>query len=59
MGCARLLDITRLVSRAGLPPTGVDRVEFAYLDGFLRDGGAGVWGSRGPLWGSCCSTTRG
>ena len=44
MGRARLLDITRLVSRAGLPPTGVDRVEFAYLDGFLRDGGAGVWG---------------
>lgn len=28
---ARLLDITRLVSRAGRPPTGVDRVELAYL----------------------------
>ena len=28
---ARLLDITRLVSRAGRRPTGVDRVEFAYL----------------------------
>lgn len=28
---ARLLDITRLISRAGRSPTGVDRVEFAYL----------------------------
>lgn len=28
---ARLLDITRLISRAGRRPTGVDRVEFAYL----------------------------
>ncbi len=28
---ARLLDVTRLVSRAGRRPTGVDRVEFAYL----------------------------
>ena len=44
MSHARLLDITRLVSRAGLPPTGVDRVEFAYLDGFLRDDDADVWG---------------
>lgn len=28
---ARLLDLTRLVSRAGRTPTGVDRVELAYL----------------------------
>lgn len=28
---ARLIDLTRLVSRAGLPLTGVDRVERAYL----------------------------
>jgi len=28
---ARLLDITRLISRAGSVPTGVDRVELAYL----------------------------
>ena len=28
---ARLLDLTRLVSRAGRVPTGVDRVELAYL----------------------------
>ncbi|MEO5614171.1 MAG: glycosyltransferase family 1 protein [Cypionkella sp.] len=34
---ARLLDLTRLMSRLGKGPmTGVDRVEFAYLDQFLR-----------------------
>ena len=32
---ARLLDITRLISRAGRSPTGVDRVEKAYLDHLL------------------------
>ncbi|MFW2545540.1 glycosyltransferase family 4 protein [Primorskyibacter sp. 2E107] len=32
---ARLLDLTRLVRRAGRPFTGVDRVEFAYLDHLL------------------------
>lgn len=32
---ARLLDLTRLVRRAGRPFTGVDRVEKAYLDHFL------------------------
>lgn len=38
------LDITRLVSRTGLgPPTGIDRVELAYLRHFL---GSGL-----PLWG--------
>ena len=32
---ARLLDITRLIRRAGRILTGVDRVEMAYLSGFL------------------------
>lgn len=32
---SRLLDLTRLVSRAGRTMTGVDRVEFAYLDHLL------------------------
>lgn len=37
MAPARLLDLTRLVSRLGKGPmTGVDRVEYAYLDQFLR-----------------------
>ena len=34
----RLLDLSRLVSRAGRPLTGIDRVEFAYLDHLLRLG---------------------
>ena len=34
---ARLLDVTRLVSRAGRMPTGVDRVELAYLEAMGRD----------------------
>ncbi len=38
----RLLDLTRLISRAGRPMTGVDRVEFAYLDNLL---------DQGELWG--------
>ncbi|MBY6159715.1 glycosyltransferase family 4 protein [Mameliella alba] len=38
----RLLDLTRLISRAGRPMTGVDRVEFAYLTHLL---------DAGPLWG--------
>ena len=33
----RLLDITRLVSRAGRRLTGVDRVELAYLERFVCD----------------------
>ena len=33
----RLLDVTRLMRRAGRVMTGVDRVEMAYLDQFLRD----------------------
>lgn len=32
---ARLLDLSRLVSRAGRKPTGIDRVERAYLDALL------------------------
>ncbi|MBY6121256.1 glycosyltransferase family 4 protein [Mameliella alba] len=38
----RLLDLTRLVSRAGRPMTGVDRVEFAYLTHLLQHGR--LWG---------------
>ncbi|MGR3483154.1 glycosyltransferase family 4 protein [Salipiger marinus] len=34
---ARLLDLTRLVSRAGRSLTGVDRVEYAYLDRLVRE----------------------
>ncbi len=37
MAVPRLLDLTRLVSRAGLVHTGVDRVEFAYLKQFAAD----------------------
>lgn len=33
---ARLLDLTRLVSRAGRVPTGVDRVELAYLEALIE-----------------------
>ena len=37
MPAARLLDLTRLVSRVGRGPlTGIDRVELAYLDALLR-----------------------
>lgn len=36
MTSARLLDLTRLTSRAGLHHTGVDRVEAAYLHAFLE-----------------------
>lgn len=32
---ARLLDLSRLISRAGRKPTGIDRVERAYLDAIL------------------------
>lgn len=35
---ARLLDLTRLVSRAGRPFTGIDRVEYAYLRELSRTG---------------------
>ncbi|MDJ0821375.1 MAG: glycosyltransferase family 1 protein [Paracoccaceae bacterium] len=39
----RLLDLTRLISRAGQPLTGVDRVEFAYLDRLTQASG-GLFG---------------
>lgn len=49
MASARLLDLTRLVSRLGRGPlTGIDRVELAYLDHFL--------GSDLPLFGLVRST---
>jgi glycosyltransferase involved in cell wall biosynthesis len=38
-GPARLLDVTRLVSRAGRLPTGIDRVERAWLARLLQDDG--------------------
>jgi glycosyltransferase involved in cell wall biosynthesis len=34
---ARLLDLSRIVSRAGRMPTGIDRVELAYLKAFLAE----------------------
>ena len=34
---ARLLDVTRLIRRAGRIPTGIDRVERAYLNAILAD----------------------
>lgn len=34
---AHLLDVSRTVSRAGLRPTGIDRVERAYLERFIAD----------------------
>lgn len=37
MGQARLLDLTRSLRRAGRVATGVDRVERAYLDRFIKD----------------------
>ena len=37
MGQARLLDLTRSLRRAGRVPTGVDRVEQAYLNRFIED----------------------
>lgn len=37
MGAPRLLDLTRSLRRAGRIATGVDRVEHAYLDQFLKD----------------------
>ncbi|MCC1491287.1 glycosyltransferase family 1 protein [Cognatishimia sp. F0-27] len=39
---ARLLDLTRLVRRVGQLPTGIDRVERAYLEALL--------GEQEPLW---------
>jgi len=47
---ARLLDLTRLVSRAARLPTGIDRVELAYLDAFLADA-VPVFGLVRSAWG--------
>jgi glycosyltransferase involved in cell wall biosynthesis len=47
---ARLLDLTRLVSRAARRPTGIDRVELAYLDAFLADS-VPVFGLVRSAWG--------
>lgn len=47
---ARLLDLTRLVSRAARLPTGIDRVELAYLDAFLADS-VPVFGLVRSAWG--------
>ena len=41
---ARLLDVSRLVSRAGQVATGVDRVELAYLRTLTSDGATPVFG---------------
>ncbi|QPM91404.1 glycosyltransferase family 4 protein [Pseudooceanicola algae] len=43
VGPARLLDVTRLASRAGRVQTGIDRVEAAWLDALLAN--------EAPLWG--------
>ncbi len=47
---ARLLDLTRLVSRAARLPTGIDRVELAYLDAFLAES-VPVFGLIRSAWG--------
>ncbi|MBU2359604.1 MAG: glycosyltransferase family 4 protein [Alphaproteobacteria bacterium] len=44
MASARLLDVSRLASRAGQVATGVDRVELAYLQALTADGGTPVFG---------------
>jgi glycosyltransferase involved in cell wall biosynthesis len=49
-GKARLLDLSRLVSRAGRLPTGIDRVELAYLNAFLADS-VPVFGLVRSAWG--------
>lgn len=41
---ARLLDLSRLTSRAGRVATGVDRVEYAYLDALLQRRDAPLFG---------------
>lgn len=47
---ARLLDLTRLVSRAMRRPTGIDRVELAYLNAFMADS-VPVFGLIRTSWG--------
>lgn len=47
---ARLLDLSRLTSRVGRVPTGIDRVEIAYLKAFLADS-VPVFGLVKTAWG--------
>jgi glycosyltransferase involved in cell wall biosynthesis len=47
---ARLLDLSRLASRAGRTQTGIDRVELAYLRAFLADSEP-VYGLVRSAWG--------
>ncbi len=58
---ARLLDLSRLCSRAARIPTGIDRVELAYLNAFLDDS-VPVFGLVHTAWGyllldesGCCA----
>ena len=48
---ARLLDVTRLASRAGRVLTGIDRVELAYLDELVFYGDTPVFGLARCFWG--------
>ena len=50
---ARLLDVSRLASRAGHMATGVDRVELAYLHALTADGGTPVFGLCRTALGFC------
>ena len=50
---ARLLDVSRLASRAGQLATGVDRVELAYLRALTADGGTPVFGLCRTALGFC------
>ncbi|EBA05722.1 glycosyltransferase [Sagittula stellata] len=40
----RLLDLTRLIARAGFRTTGIDRVIYCYLDHFVRDTSVPLFG---------------
>ena len=54
----RMFDLTRLISRAGLHPTGVDRVERAYLRELVSGrGGEALW-SRAYRFGLCLVGSR-
>lgn len=50
---ARLLDVSRLASRAGQVATGVDRVELAYLRALTADGAIPVYGLCRTALGFC------
>ena len=55
---ARLLDLSRLVSRVGRTQTGIDRVELAYLQAFLADS-VPVYGLVRTAWGYLLLDRRG